>query len=83
MRSTFYVQFEATRNRAGAVTAVKAARISQGRPHEPLPGAVLTKLVVDVPEHVFQPLEAEGVIHADQVEVIPVEPADPTEELDR
>lgn len=72
MKASFYVQFEATHNRHGDVIAVKASRITQGRPYDRLPGAVLARLTVDVPDHVFQPLEAEGALQAEHVEVIPL-----------
>ena len=74
MKATFYVQFEATHNTRGDVVAVKATRLTQGRPYDPAGGAALAKLTVDVPEHVFQPLEVDGALQAEHVEVIPVRP---------
>jgi hypothetical protein len=67
-RCTFYVQIEpewsayAAKNGDPVLRAIKAKRMTQSRPNDPLGGSVMVKLTVEVPDGAFMPLRPEAVI---------------------
>lgn len=92
-RATFYLQLEAEYGRryvdpvtgsVETVRAIKAVAITQNRPTKPRPGAVITKLTVEVPDGAFLPLRPEAIIvipeGMTELAPIEVEAIDPTED---
>ena len=67
-RCTFYVQIEpewsayTDKNGDLVLRTIKAKRMTQQRPNEPLGGSVMVKLTVEVPDSAFMPLRPEAVI---------------------
>lgn len=67
-RCTFYVQIEpefsayASRDGDPQLRGIKAKRMTQSRPSDPLGGSVLVKLTVEVPDGAFMPLRPEAVV---------------------
>lgn len=48
--------------RKGVVTGASVQRVTQSRPVDPLPAAVLMQLSLEVPESVWAPLSAHGEV---------------------
>ena len=61
MRVSCYLQIVPTLRNGRAVGA-RVERVTQDRPRDPLPAAVLMQVTLDVPAAVFAPLEAHGQI---------------------
>lgn len=62
MRVSCWLQIMPARFADGKVAAATVERTTQSRPREPLPGAALIRLILDVPEGVFAPFEAYGEV---------------------
>lgn len=66
--STFYVQLEPVWGSRlyGSdelrLDHVRAVRMTQDKPKKPLPGVVMVKLTVRIPEAAFRPLRPEAII---------------------
>lgn len=63
--TTFYVQVEAdvrTNYSGEYVRSIKAVNLTQKRPTQPRPGAVMVKLTLRMPHEAFLPLSPEAVI---------------------
>ena len=87
MRTEFYVQFEADyygRDRQ-RVRRVRAKRLTTGRPSTPIPGSVVVKMTVEIPDEAFLPYqpEAEIIVPIDRTQrviVVVPEPEEAAEE---
>lgn len=68
MDATFYAQIEPSFYRryrqtdAPRLHSIQATRITQKRPAKPMPGCVVVKLTVRIPDAAFLPLAPEAVI---------------------
>lgn len=62
--ATFYVQVEPVWGWGSdpPVVGAKAARLTQAKPNRPMPGTVLVKLTIQVPDASFKPLSPEAVV---------------------
>jgi hypothetical protein len=67
-RCTFYVQIEpewsayASHNGDPQLRTIKAKRMTQSRPSDPLGGSVMVKMTVEVPDSAFMPLRPEAIV---------------------
>lgn len=50
MKAYGYVQVTADRRKDGAARSLRLARVTAGVPRDPLPGALVLKVAVDVPD---------------------------------
>ena len=72
-RCTAYLQIEPTFRRwvdqsgRHGVASVTAKRVSKKRPTAPLPGTMLVKITLEIPDEAFMPLEPKATI------VVPLE----------
>ena len=62
MITKFYVQFVPEWGYHDRLRTIKAARVTQLKPIKTVPGAVVVKLEVDLPETLFAPLLATAVV---------------------
>ena len=70
MRATGYVQLVADRvDREGRPISLKFGRVSQKYPREPLPGAIVLKLAVEVPDDLLR-LQAEVIADSELATVV-------------
>ena len=64
MITKFYVQFVAEWGwNNDRIRTIKAARVSQNKPIKTVPGAVVIKMEVDLPQSLFQPLLVTGIVY--------------------
>lgn len=75
MKTTCYLQVMPEFSRGGHLRSASAVRITQGKPHQPIGGALLVKLTLDIDDKAFMPLQpvVEVVIPAHHTEAIQVE----------
>lgn len=91
MKAEFYVQFQATRSSPrGKVREIRAARMTQRAPWEPVPDSAIVRFEVEIPDHAFAiptvkielPVDPDGlpIVEAEGVGVmLPVEEEEPAE----
>lgn len=73
MKATGYVQLIADKtDYAGRPTSLKMARVGKRYPADPLPGAIIVKLSVDVPDELLN-LQAEVLLRIEDAMVAELE----------
>jgi hypothetical protein len=84
-RADFYVQIEPIWTRNGNLHSIQATRLTQRKPYRPLPGTVLVKLAVQVPDSAFEAFEPPVIVVPESLIVasaLTAEVADANDEAD-
>ena len=57
MKTTCYLQVVPAFGKNGEVKSIKAARVGADRPRVPLPGAIVCRLRIEIPDKAFAPVD--------------------------
>ena len=67
MKTTAYLQLAAKHSPGGRVVGISAKRVSSRCPNHPIAGAFLLKLVIEIPDEVFEPTNVHITVPAELV----------------